>query len=65
MTDPFGPDEPCDADDLAFIRGGDYDTSSEWNLRITYWSLQAGGIDMNPNNMCRQSGIGFRVVIRR
>ena len=65
VTDPFGPDEPCDADDLAFIRGGDYDTSSEWNLRITYWSLQAGGIDMNPNNMCRQSGIGFRVVIRR
>ena len=35
VTDPFGPDEPCDADDLAFIRGGDYDTSSEWNLRIT------------------------------
>ena len=65
LPDPFGPAEPCDADDLAFIRGGDYDTSSEWNLRITYWSLQAGGIDMNPNNMCRQSGIGFRIVIRR
>lgn len=65
VTDPFGPDEPCDADDLAFIRGGDYDSASEWSLRITDWSLQAGGIDMNPNNMCRQSGIGFRVVIRR
>ena len=65
VTDPFGPDEPCDADDLAFIRGGDYGTTSEYSLRITYWSLQMGGIDMNPNNMCRQSGIGFRVVIRR
>ena len=65
VPDPFGPDEPGDAVDLAFIRCVDYDTSSEWNLRITYWSLQAGGIDMNPNNLCRQSGIGFRIVIRR
>ncbi len=65
VTDPFGRDEPCDQDDLAFIRGGDYGTTYEHNLRIIQWSLQAGGIDMNPNNMCRQSGIGFRVAIRR
>ena len=65
VTDPFGVDEPCDYQNLAFIRGGDYGTSSDYNLRVTYWSLQAGGLDTDPENMCRPSGVGIRVVIRR